>query len=513
MHYLRFLKSINFVRQLPEWGAHWIALAVFSGFSALNNWGAGMFSPDSWAYFELSQTFNRDFYKIEHLRSYWSSEYSAAFPPLWPGLIFVTNKLLNLGPDAAILLNILILFLIAKVADSIAYVMFKIRGPGPLLALASLLHTGFFSEIFSGRSIPIFILFALVVLRIIIINKSNYKVLRFFALGAVLAAMFMTRFDGATWFLILLPFLMILKPGVYGLLAYLSAFAVGISPWVYYSITHFDVILASDNSWVAKSLNPNAFVTDYPAAEGPTILDNLAVAIDIVIGRLPDLLYAIAISPSSFGVIMILALAMILIISKPWLNSSFLALCNKNFKYFFAMGVATVSAVPSNLLTGYYDSRYFALYFLLFVFIQLISIWHNYPQGAKERVLAFVSCVILVTLVLTTSSSRTSSTQLGLTGERELATCLQLGSDHGPILVSNSTQGARLSALYGIRTAFMPANFRRGQTSQETVQRFLKNYEIKYILGPLESAEQWFDGLVFRPFTDCGFNIYRVNLS
>lgn len=512
MYSARCSSGLYDARQLIAWSVHWIALVAVSVLSAYNNWGAGRFSPDSWAYFELSNTIAQDFYKIEHFRSYWTSDYSAAFPPLWPSLIFLANKVFNIGPDAAIFLNILILFLMAIVADSISSATFNLRGPGPLLALASLTHPGFFSEIFAGRSIPLFVLLALIVFRIIVIKKTDYKILRFFALGAVLSAMFMTRFDGATWFFILSPLLIMLKPGVYGLIAFLSAFAAGVAPWVLYSMKHFGLILASDNSWVARSLNPSAFVTDYPAAQGPTIFEDLPFAIDIVLGRMPDLFYAIAASPSKFGFILIVVLFLILLSYKPWQNLVFLDLCKENAGFFAAIGIATISALPSYLLTGYYDGRYFSLYFLLVVFVLLISIWPIYQLRGIGSILALVCSVTFVSLALVSSSGRTSTTQIGLTVESELSNCLQLGPNHSPILISNAIQGARLTALYGVRTAFIPHNFGGQDVGPETRQTFLRSYDIEYIIGNSENIEGMFDGWIAPHRPDCGFNIYRVSL-
>ncbi|MEE4290000.1 MAG: glycosyltransferase family 2 protein, partial [Erythrobacter sp.] len=63
------------------------------------------FSPDSWAFWELSQTVFADFYRFTHWRSYASdAPYSAAFPPLWPGLIAVADAITGSGPRTGLYL-------------------------------------------------------------------------------------------------------------------------------------------------------------------------------------------------------------------------------------------------------------------------------------------------------------------------------------------------------------------------------------------------------------------------
>ena len=64
------------------------------------------FTPDSWYYLELSKKLFHDFYRINTFRHYMTKvPYSASFPPLFPFLIAITNKLFNKGIYAGIFLN------------------------------------------------------------------------------------------------------------------------------------------------------------------------------------------------------------------------------------------------------------------------------------------------------------------------------------------------------------------------------------------------------------------------
>lgn len=493
-----------------QWITTWVALVVFTCLAAVNNWGAGVFSPDSWAYFELSQTIMSDFYKIEHLRSYWTSDYSAAFPPFWPTVIFLANTITNLGPNVAILLNVFILLLIAAVADSIAKASFNVSGPGVLMAFVLLLHPGFFSELFAGRSIPLFVLLGLTALRLMIVKNAEHKTLQFFALGVVLAAIFMTRFDGALWVIVLFPFMLFLNPGTHGVLAFWAAYVTGISPWVLYSFTNFDVILVSDNSWVARALDPNAFVTDYPAVQGPIIFDNIGFAISTVVGRVPELMYALVKSPGRFGILICAIFLALLIFSAPWRRPSFVVLGRSQAMPFIAVGLAILSATPSYLLTGYFDARYFSFLFSFVIFLLLIGVWHDFRSRAIGRILALTASIISVAMALTFSSGRSSATQIDLPYESELAICLGLKPDHKPILVDNHTQGARLTALYGVHTAFLPANFARGESDPAMHEAFLNAYGIEYALSASGRIARVFGVQRLSVVAGCGLDIFRI---
>ena len=69
--------------------------------------GVSEFSPDSWAYFELSKSIFADrFYTFNTLRSYFSETYSASFPFGYPAILAVTHLLFGADPRLAIGVNL-----------------------------------------------------------------------------------------------------------------------------------------------------------------------------------------------------------------------------------------------------------------------------------------------------------------------------------------------------------------------------------------------------------------------
>lgn len=374
----------------------------------------------------------------------------------------------------------------------------------------SLASPRFFSELVAGRSIPLFILLGLTALRLMIVQDATPKMLRLGALGAVLAAMFMTRFDGALWVIVLFPFVLALGPRPHGVFAFCAVYAAIISPWITYSMTHFDVALVSNNSWVARSLDPNAFITDFPPALGLTISDDPAFAIETVIGRIPDLLRAAAASPGRPGLLVFIIFLVLLFVAAPWRRFSFAVLASGRALPFIAAGLAIASSSPSYLLTGYFDGRYFSFPFAFSVFFVLAGIWTGVRAKKLLRVSALVVSIAAVAIVLFLVPGRTSSPQIDLPHESELAACLGLEPNHPPILVTKATQGARLTALYGVRTAFFPANFLRGASDPAVHEAFLNAYGIEYALDPRGSVANVFIAQRLFFFSSCGLDVFRI---
>lgn len=489
----------------------WLALITFVSIATYNNLGAKSFSPDSWAFFELSQNIWSDFYKIEHFRSYWTDEYSAAFPPLWPTTIFLVNSFFSLGPDAAIYLNSIILLLIALVAENISRTSFNVRGPGVLMAIVLLLHPGFYGEVVAGRSIPIFILLGFICLRFMTYSGASYQVARPVAFGFILAAMFLTRFDGVFWVFLLLPFIIEKKLGVRRVVLLLLSYAAGVAPWVLYSVIHFDVFMVSDNSWVALALDPNAFVTDYPASTGPNIFDDLFVAIKTVIERLPELIYAIIVSPGVVGNTNLGAFVFFLFVFKRFNRLSVGSLFSSKTLPFTCVFLAIISSIPSYLLTGYFDGRYFSFMFAIIVFFAINGALQNIELRKFASILIFIFPLVSVAVVLVTSPKDTRKAQIDLPHESELFACLKLTEDHNPILVSNAKQGARLTALYGIRTAFLPRNFRENRVDQQTKEDFLSKYGFDFALDQSGKIANTFGPERLSDGPDCGLkNLFNV---
>ncbi|MEO1488658.1 MAG: glycosyltransferase family 2 protein, partial [Pseudomonadota bacterium] len=253
------------------------------------------YSPDSWAFWELAQTVFGDFYRITHFRSYANDVgYSSAFPPLFPSLIALIDAALGTGVRTGLYLSFACYIGFATVSELIGRRLLRT----PLLGLSAAFLTLFghnmvLTEMQAGRTIPLQLLFfALVLLGLCNSQKINVK--RAIAIGLIAGLCVLNRFDA-----VLFPFV------TAGLIAWLTrkpalalvsfiASATAISPWIAYSWATFAVPFATDNSGIATSLDPRAFVTDWWPTPQPSFADDPAAWLVRVAGNLPSLLYTAA---------------------------------------------------------------------------------------------------------------------------------------------------------------------------------------------------------------------------
>ena len=231
-----------------------------------------LFTPDSWSYYELSNTMDSEFYKISTWRQYqYDNGYGVSFPPLWPFAIWTFNKIYNAEIYAGYYLNfiilILTLFSLIKLSTRISSVPFW----GIFMFCSLITSSYYIDEIVSARSIPLTILLTIWLIYFITSDKIASKAI--VSIGFLAGAMALNRFD---FFLpgLLLGFLVfhLTKRKDHTGLYYLVFFLV-ISPWVIYSFTHFNTLFISDNTrTVLSSFYTN--VNDYYHYKVPTLLDS-----------------------------------------------------------------------------------------------------------------------------------------------------------------------------------------------------------------------------------------------
>jgi hypothetical protein len=79
------------------------------------------------------------------------------------------------------------------------------------------------------------------------------------------------------------------------------------------------------------------------------------------------------------------------------------------------------------------------------------------------------------------------------------------------ILITYATLAARLSAVHGMRTSFLPINFSRKPQVESDLTLFLHTFDVGYLGGDATLIEQIFpSALRQRVSGDCGVAVYRV---
>jgi hypothetical protein len=249
-------KNIN---QVDEIKFHFIELSAFIlGVSILSlkylvlffsQMHSAPFSPDSWAYFNLSKTIFSNFYLFNDIRQFEViSQYGTSFPPLFPFLIAVVNTILNKGIYAGYILNFLLVIPTIFIFRKLSKLLTGSSLPGLFMGFVLCLNEGYIGELISVRSMVLSIL--LVSILIFVFVRKKLSTTSTITLAVLAGLLTLNRFD------FLLPGLLL---GVLTLFQtslskkktmalFYIFFFLTVSPWVIYSITHFGKLFVSDNA-------------------------------------------------------------------------------------------------------------------------------------------------------------------------------------------------------------------------------------------------------------------------
>lgn len=227
------------------------------------------YSPDSYGYLLLGRSLARDFrYESAAIRDFHgvrtAPQPSRSFPPAWPLLLALMQRLAGGGAEVAVYAVLLTLAALVIAAWVLAR---AVAGEHPgLIFLALPLFFGvcdpFQNELAAGRAIPLTLVVFLLVLAGFIRSLAACPSWRLAAgIGAGLTLMFLTRFDQLPFcglLALLTGFLWIRRHGwtrTRGPLLMMAAAALGLwLPWGLRNLVVFGTPFASDNGDTARSL-------------------------------------------------------------------------------------------------------------------------------------------------------------------------------------------------------------------------------------------------------------------
>ncbi len=482
----------------------------------------GRYTPDSWAYFELANSFfGGDFYRANHYREYTSGTLdSSAFPLLWPAIWALADRITGLGAYAGYAVNWLVFGLIAVLSELIGRRLFGFRWIGLAAAIMLLIHPGFWWELTGARAIPLQFALQLgafaVLLRTATLTNANAALMGFFAGLAVLA-----RFDAA-------PFFVVFGLGIAWMgtfwrhgLCYFAAGSIALSPWIAYSLSRFGTIFATDNSWVTLSTDPNAHVTDWHIDYPPTLFEAPAAWFAKLTGNILPFLGALFQSPEATGYLaaLLMAAGIGLFLWLAWMGNGWTferrvtsAWREQRSKYWVFLSALCATFI-SYLATGYFDLRYFGPFYWVLV-ITVFGFANSCLTPTHQR--AFFSSVtlggaiLLLVGVLLTREIPSNRTSPAFDDYATLASCLE-GKRASPLMVTDPTLAARLSAVHNIRTAMPPWNFYSNRVNETVREAFLHEHGIRYILDLSNVAHDIFAvDLSPLPKLECNLPIYSV---
>lgn len=222
------------------------------------------FSPDSYAYYGIAQSFLNNFGDTGLIRQYViNTELNVSFPYLYPLILLGSEYATNLKLYAGVFINVLIAVITAIVLIKCSIRLTGESWCGAISAFVLLSCPSYLDEVCAVRAIPLALLFTICCiwsLGLIAIDNVNIKKYSLIV-GLTAGACACTRFDGlALVIFVMIAIAIILKRRMF---SYLFICAAGMLlpmlPWIIYSFTNFGTIWVSDNSGtflLVESLSP-----------------------------------------------------------------------------------------------------------------------------------------------------------------------------------------------------------------------------------------------------------------
>jgi hypothetical protein len=430
-----------------------VVIFIFAGASAMI--GISSYSPDSWAYFELSKTvFSGDFYRFNTFRSYFSREYSASFPLGYPVAIALVSLLTGPVPMVAAAVNIVTIAATVLVLFNIC-MRLSISALGAVALIFSLLfYPPYFDEVFTGRAIPLALLVFLTACYFHLLHRP-------FISGFSLGIAALIRFDFLVFAMLFQIVIFILERQLNKrLFAMLIGFLVGTFPWVMYSYTHFGKFWVSDNSWVAMSALPT-FVLNYPAEAVVTVIQDPARWLVKILDNTAPL------SESILGSALLYPL---LLFSGVFAAANWARIEKESKSTVLILVLTALTSTAPYLMTGYIDSRYFSP---LLLFLTTVLIFTIINVKGAELFKIDASGLTLISLIITIAIGALHLSRDALIGNKQapamslqlklietLKACHQLEPQTVYIFMKEAGGiSPRYGAITGMRTAFRPSNF------------------------------------------------------
>lgn len=459
------------------------------------------YSPDSWAFYELSRTVFGDFYRFSHFRSYASaSPYSSAFPPLHPVLIASVDALFSTGARTGLMIAFASFIGFAAVSELIVR-----RASGAAwfgLVAAALLVLGprmLLDEMGAGRTIPLqLMLLALVLL--CLLGGRRITSAGALAIGILCGLCVLNRFDAVMLPLLSAAMIVWLTRRWLPGLAALFASAIVLMPWVIYSMSTFGAPFATDNSGIALSLDANAFVTDWWPAARPSAADDPAAWLMRVAGnglRLAAIAASLIAAPMVFafacGALIVAALHA-LAARRPGADRAH-GHGRERIVVLAAFAAGMALLLAPQILTGYSEYRYFSAAFWA-AFVALGAWLISRGQSRHQRqtygwLMALGSGVWLLPVLIGSALSAAEAARAPAAvwsrfdrppAISALAQCLGAERDARILVLGDDAFAARAGALGGLAAMMEPRNMAEGRLGRESVRAFAERWSVDYVL-------------------------------
>jgi hypothetical protein len=355
-------------------------------------------SPDSWSYWDLSQTFWHDFYHLHTVRQFqFPPPYAVSFPPLYPLFLSWVDALSGGGIYSGIFFN---LFLVLLTGWGIHRFSITLLGPdarwlSPLAMIALLLDPAYLQEVMAARSLPLALILILILLWVFCTGDLTRR-RSYVLLGLLAGAVCMTRFDFGVAALTLGGILLWQAPPGQKrhVLFYGLGLVLGLFPWMLYSWTHFGTLWGSDNGRTVLLALPS-HAADYfpPGTVLPTLWEAPGAWLHRVAASAQRLLFHGWLSLTRQG--MLLALLPGLALMGVLYRSTFYTPLPLPLWRFIAVAPLFLIGLIPQLLSGYADFRYLILPVFGLTFLGLaLGVWGLSQQATKATTFLLITATL-----------------------------------------------------------------------------------------------------------------------
>lgn len=239
-----------------------------------------LFSPDSFSYYDISNTIFSDFYSVATQRQYIvDTQLGISFPYLYPTMIAMVNTLTGLKIYSGTILNIVFTCISCLLLYKISTKHFKNPYAGTIAAAFMVTNDPYLTEMRVARSVPLAVLSILVLTYYIFdLPKLSTKACILAGVGAGTAMV--CRFDAfvAAGLCFLVIFIFSQKGShIKNSLKYIIGLLIPTLPWIVFSLVNFGTPWISDNGgtmWMAVPSIPQRYYSSTYTI--PTIFNNFS---------------------------------------------------------------------------------------------------------------------------------------------------------------------------------------------------------------------------------------------
>ena len=286
----------------------------------------GAYSPDSLSYYDMSKNIFKNFGYVSTVRQYVIfTDFGISFPYLFPMIIRIFHLFTGFGIFSGTVVNIIAAFISLYFILKISKKICDSSIPGLIAVFVWFSDKDYIYELFAARAVTLSIMCALLIVYIIVQSKKlTWKEL--FLIGLFAGAGMVIRFDFlVTAGLLGIALILFTKMKSFRLVPfYVLGLLVFTTPWILYSLIHFNKLWISDNMGTFFLIHPiipqRYFV---PGEIIPSMFSDFnqwfTVKQNILTNRIAGLFY---IFTGQLEILMLIGIAILSVLSRIFYNNN-----------------------------------------------------------------------------------------------------------------------------------------------------------------------------------------------